>query len=313
MMVYTPAPPATFIPGYSGAGAYWPILLIGVDDAYTDFGPPHICSVIDAQVDVVTDVLVAEWIIPGNADNVDVTCYIRWRGTTGYTATATFVVTDGVGSDSATATRTTTTYGTSAITVTPTSSSGHPRYGQLWLRISTAGQLAQVNHVLSRFTPTIMAAGPLASGAAKVASWGFSDGAYPSEVVARAANNLRAIARDRPACLAGGLGAADAVGPFPPAGPSYGVTSSTFEIVDRWIQPFSEVARRPYRLALKLGGTDPEAKLTIGGWSFTATGTGWHFDLPTLALAEGMYGSLYLRSTSGGTCQVNTWQLLREP
>lgn len=313
-MTYLPVTPGSLVAELLGSSTRWGRVLDNADAAYIDYDPPIFgpvtCSL---EVTAAVDTLIGEVYLPANQDATPVACLIRWRGKAGYTATATWTVTDGVGSDSTTATTTASTYGTSQLVVTPTSSSG-PRKGRLYLRQSTAGQLAQVVQALVKYKPAAtFPAGLKASGAARFdGAWPVAGYPIPREVVQRAHNNIAATARSRPAGLAGGWNRVTSGG-TPASGPIYSVTGTTWTLVERWLQPRSDDARRPYLLAVKLGGTNPEARMVVGPYVLAATGTGWTVAEAELTLAEALRCAIYLRSSSGGTATLETWQIMRSP
>lgn len=310
-MAYSPIPVQALVPGYPGNGVYWGALLSNVDDAYTAFGPQIIGGCVKWAMDSTTQALMGEWLIPRDADNARLAVDLWWRGTTGHTATATFEVSDGFDSDYDAITNTSSSWSHATITVTPVSTSGHPRWGRVYLESSSAGQVAAIAAMACYYSPASYPDGLLASGAAKVAAWSTADRAVPSRVVARAANNIRAIARDRSCGIAGGMHRTGTVTPAP-AGPDYEVTGSAWQLVERFVTPYHDPGRRLYRLGVKAAGTAPEWRFVVGGHLWEGSGTGWSYDQPELALPEGATGSLYLRSTSGGICHIDTWQLLRE-
>lgn len=307
-MAYSPIPVQALVPGYPGNGAYLAALLQNADEAYATYGPAIINQCTKWSTTLAVQTLAGEWIIPQNEDNVRVGVDIYWRGTTGFTATASFEITDGVDGDNDTETNTDSAYSHSTITVTPSSSTGHPRFGRLYLDTSSAGQTVAVAALNCYYYPSTFPTGVQASGAAQVADWAASGRAIPREVMERAANNIRAVARSRAACLAGGM---TSFGTWP-AGPTYDVTGTTWGLVERFIVPGNDPGRRKYRLAVKGAGTDPEWRFVVGSRVWEDSGTWWSYDTPELALPEGTPGALYLRSTSGGTATISTWQLLRE-
>lgn len=311
-MAYTPLVPDVLrpgLPGNSQIGA----LLNNIDGAYLDYGPPIFgpvaCS-LESQSD--TDVLVAEIDLPDNEDNVLVYCRIRWRGTTGYTATVTFEIDDGGTIDTDTDTNAATAYSATTLTITPTSTNT-PRVARLYLRTSTAGQVAHIAGVLIGYAPASFPTGILESGAGIFdGAWNYANAPIPSEVIERAHNNLRAIARSRPAGLAGGLTRVDAGG-VPSSGPVYEVTGTTWTLVDRWLQPGSDEGRRWYRLCMLLSSTGggPEARMSIGPYVWAVSGDGWHETVVQLSLNEAMRCAIYLRESTGGDAVLNTWQVQR--
>lgn len=314
-MAFNPIPIPALVPGLAGNSARFGQALDNADAAYTEYGPSLINCATKWNTDADTDVLMGEWIVPKNEDNIRVAVDIWWRGASGHTATATLSVGDGVGADTDTATRTSSSFAHSTLDVLPNASSGHPRFASLFLRTSTAGQRAEIASMCSYFLPSGYATGVNPSGAAKLGAWDVADRAVPSEVIGRLQNNIISVAKDRPCGLAGGMHAnfsSSLIGA--PAGPDYSVTGAIWQTVDRFIvPPHDSGARRRYRLAVKATGDDPEWRINIGGYVWQGTGTGWSFDLPKLVLPEGTFGSVSLRSATNGDCHINTWQLLREP
>lgn len=311
-MVYVPAKPTVFVPELVGNATAYGTLLANIDSAYVDYAPPIVGPVATKfQVGSTTNVLVAEWQIRGNADAVPMYCTIRWRGTTGFTATATFEVDDGSTSDSDTVTSTTDSWSTDTIVVTP-STNVTPRFGRLYLRINDAAQRTYCANLVSGYAPSSFAAGALPSGCAKFGGAWLADGLpITTEAIERAHNNLRNLARDRVCGIAGGFNrSASGPGAAPP-GPTYETSSSSLTLVDRWLVPYTDTDRRPYFFAFKLAGTDPEVMWRVGGATSHVSGAGFWNSTEDLALSKGMQGEIYLRSTSGGACSMSTWQIQR--
>lgn len=288
-----------------------------VDEVIYRWGPPifgpAMCSL---AVTSDTYTLVAEIQLLADDDNVPIACRIQWRGTTGHTATCQLEVSDeGETSDVATATNTSSSYSFSTITVTPTSSDT-PRVARLWLKTSTAGQIAQITEVLFVYMPSGLPTGVQPSGACKIdgafCTGDYLDHTVPREVVERAHNTIRGVARSRLAGLAGGLTQVDQGG-TPAAGPDYTITGTAWKTCERWLQPGSDEGLRYYMLALKLSGTDPEARMTVGAHVYEAVGVGWHVTVVPIALSEGMACAIFLRSSSGGDAVLETWQVSRAP
>lgn len=307
-MSYTPIVPATLVPGISGADDAWGALIANLDDAYLAYQPQQLCCATSLEVSSVTQTQVAEFLLPGNLDNCRVTLLAWWRGTTGYTATLTFDITDGIDSDQASTTSVSSSYAHSTVQVTPSSSTGPLRWGRVYLN-SDSVQLARIEHLTVFIEPASYPTGLGADGAAKLSGWDLdsTSGAVPSEVVQRMARNVRALARARRKCLVSGLHR------YGSGVPNYEVTGSSFQLVERFVWPGGDPARRTYRTALKLAGTDPEAKLVVGPYVYTPSASGWSYDTPELHLPAGLPGYLYARSTSGGTARVDTFQMFREP
>lgn len=310
-MAYTPLVPDVLRPGLPGDSQLG-TLLDNVDGAFVDYGPPIFgpcaCSL---ESQSVTDVLVAEIDLPDNEDNVLVYCRIRWRGTTGYTATVTFEIDDGGTVDTDTDTSTTSSWAGITLAITPTSTNT-PRVARLYLRTSTAGQVAQIASVLIGYAPASTPTGILESGFGHFDGTWVGDFPIPSEVIERAHNNLRAIARSRPAGLAGGITRVDAGG-TPASGPVYEVTGTTWTLVERWLQPGSDEGRRWYRLCMLLSGSgsNPEARMSIGPYVWAVAGDGWHEQVVQLSLNEAMRCAIYLRNSGGGDAVLHTWQVQR--
>ena len=91
------------------------------------------------------------------------------------------------------------------------------------------------------------------------------------------------------------------------------MTGTAWKTADRWIQPGSDEGLRYYMLAVKLSGTDPEARMTVGAHLYECVGVGWHVTIVPIALSEGMRGAIFLRSSSGGDAVMETWQVTRAP
>lgn len=311
-MTYFPADPDAFRPGLPGNATPPSSLLENADSAYIDYGPPIfgpvVCS-LGTTFD--SDQVVCEIDLPANEDNVPVYCRIRWRGTTGHTATVTFEVDDGGTVDTDTDTNTSSSYTTTSLLVTPTSNN-YPRVARLWLRTSTLGQVAQIISVVIGYAPPSTPTDMTAAGVGLfLGAWGGADDPIPREVIGRAHNNLRGIARDRPAGLAGGITRAVWGAATPSAGPVYEVSGNTWTQVERWLQPGSDEGRRYYRLCMLLSGDDPEARMTIGSYVWAISGTGWHEAVVQISLNEGMRCAIYMRSSSAGDVVMNTWQVQR--
>jgi len=305
-MVYAPNDPSTIIAGLNGDSSAFAALLANVDDAYVNHGPTLVCCSVSFEVSATSATPVGEFVIPANDDNNRVRFWAYWRGTTGYTATLTFEVVDGAGTvlGSGTATSTSSSYAFSVINVTPTGSG--VRYGRISLHAS-AVQLARIEHIVASVYPSSTPAGLTTSGWAQVSGWDLSPtGPIPSEVVARLSNNTRAVARIRPCGLVSGLHR------YGGGVPNYEVTGNVYTLVDRFYWPGGDLDRRKYRASIRLGGTDPQARLVVGPYSFECSAAGWQHDLPTLYLPQGSPGFVYCRSTSGGTAQLRTYQMLRE-
>jgi hypothetical protein len=311
-VVYVPAAPTVFVPELLGDASKYGLLLDNLDGAYVDYAPPIFGPVATRfQVQDLSDQLVAEWQIRGNADAVPMYCIIRWRGTTGFTATATFEVDDGTTTDTDSVISVTSSWATAMMTVTP-STNASTRFGRLYLRVSDAAELVMCASLVTGYAPTSFPTGVLDSGCAKFdGAWANTGLPINTEVIERAHNNLRNLARDRRCGLAGGLNRFDMVGSGGPPGPTYAAAGDEFTLVERWLHPGSDIGPRPYFVGIKLAGTDPEARIKIGGYTSIVTGTGWHAATPELSLSKGMRGSIYLRSTSGGSAAMSTWQVAR--
>lgn len=311
-MTYFPADPDVFRPGLPGNATPSSQLLENVDTAYVEYGPPIfgpvVCS-LGTTFD--SDQVVCEIDLPANEDNVPVYCRIRWRGTTGHTATVTFEVDDGGTVDTDTDTNTSSSYTTTSLLVTPTSNN-YPRVARLWLRTSTLGQIAQIISVVVGYAPPSYPTDVTAVGVGIFGgAWASGNYPIPREVIGRAHNNLRGIARDRPAGLAGGITRVVWGAATPSAGPVYEVSGDTWTQVERWLQPGSDEGRRYYRLCMLLSGDDPEARMTIGSYVWAISGTGWHETVVQISLNEGMRCAIYMRSSSAGDVVMNTWQVQR--
>lgn len=305
-MTYVPNDPSALVAGLNGDSLALQRILNNVDDAYTNHGPTLVCCSVSFEVSATTKTAVGEFVIPANDDNNRVRFWAWWRGTTGHTATLTFEVIDAGGSvvGSGTATSSSSSYGYSVINVTPTGSG--LRYGRISLHSSSV-QLARVEHVVASVYPNSLPTGVTTSGWAQASWWDLAPtGPFPSELSARCANNIRAVGRIRPCGLVSGMHR------FGGGVPNYEVTGSVYTLVDRFIWPGGDLERRKYRTSLRLGGTDPQARIIVGPYAFEASTSGWNHDTPTVYLPSGLPGFLYARSTSGGTAQVKTYQMLRE-
>ena len=315
-MAYSPGTDV-FRPGLQGNSGQWANMVINVDQVYTDYGPPIFgpaaCSLL---VMATTDVKVAEIDLPANVDNVPIYCRIRWRGTTGVTATVTFEIDDGGTVDTDTDTSTSSSYSTSTLLITPTSEN-NPRVARLYLRAGLAGA-AQIVNVVFGYAPAAPAAGVLPSGVARLeGAWFATNAAIPTEVIERSHNNVRAVAIDRPAGLAGGLNRYDGGG-TPAPGPVYNLPkagstlpTSTWQQVERWLQPGSDVGLRFYRLSMLLEGDAVEARMVVGPYTWSVAGYGWHSTVVAIALSEGMRCAIYLRSSAANPVSMSTWQVQR--
>lgn len=322
-MAYIPTTDGVLRPGLPGDAAVYKQVLDNVEGVYLDYAPPIFgpaaCSL---EVDQDTDQLVAEIDLPDNLDAVRLYCRIRWRGTTGHTATVTFAVDDLSGTiDTDTDTSTTTSYATTTLLVTP-STTTDARLARVYLRTSTTGQVAQIAHIVIGYAPETFPDGVLPSGAAKLipGEWDDTDDEVPSEIIERAHNNLICITADRPCGLAGGINRVSAGG-VASSGPVYEVRQasspvpgSDWQLMDRWLQPASDVGLRWYRLSVRISdGSDPsaETRMQIGSYQWVAAGLGWHTTVVELSLAEAVPCSIYLRSPATGDCDLSTWQVMR--
>lgn len=315
-MSYSPGADV-FRPGLQGNNGQIANLMANVDQIYADYGPPIFgpvaCSLL---VMATTDVKVAEIDLPANVDNVPIYCRIRWRGTTGVTATVTFEIDDGGTVDTDTDTNTSSSYSTSTLLITPTSEN-NPRVARLYLRAGLAGA-AQIVNVVFGYAPAAPAAGVLPSSVARLEeAWADDNAEIPTEVIERSHNNIRAVAIDRPAGLAGGLNRYDGGG-TPAPGPVYNLPkagstlpTSTWQQVERWLQPGSDVGLRFYRLSLLLEGDGVEARMVVGPHTWSVAGDGWHSTVVAIALSEGMRCAIYLRSSTAADVAMSTWQAQR--
>ncbi|MFO0749123.1 MAG: hypothetical protein U1F43_26195 [Myxococcota bacterium] len=71
------------------------------------------------------------------------------------------------------------------------------------------------------------------------------------------------------------------------------MTSSTYTLVDRFIFPTGDTERRKYRVGLKLSGTNPNARIVCGGYTYEATASGWNQDTPTIKTSWHVSGFVY--------------------
>jgi hypothetical protein len=308
-MTYVPLTPGALVPGLTG-DRYVTLLLQSLDAAYELYQVPLLNAHCSLEASSSSAVEVAQFVLPGNLDNRDILIIALWRGTTGQTAQLKFVVDDGVLDDEVNLSSTTSSYAVAQATLPLVNTVGPLRYGTIFLSC-TGAALARIAHLFVAIPKAASYAdGVLPSGAAKLAGWDLTAtrGTWPTEVVQRMTANMRAIARDRRACLASGLHRFGGSGR-----PNYEHTGSAFKLVDRFLWPGGDPDRRLYRVAMRLSGDDPRARIQLGPYDFTADSGGWNFNLPTLHLPSGLQGFVWVRSNSGGTARLNTWQIFREP
>lgn len=305
--MYTPAPADVFRPGLLGDNDQVRSTIQQTAEAYLDYGPPIFYGAVSLSTTSDSDELVAEFDLPANEDQCPIYFKVVWRGTDTYTATMTLQIVGNVVDDEV-VTRTSTSWGSITRTITPTSV-GDDRLARIYLRQSTSGQLAQIAFIGIGYAPQGLShpAGPLPSGYVSTSEWesGWdTDQPMPSELVQRALNNMAFLARDRPAGLAGGVSVIDMGGTQTP-GPMYESASSTWETVERWLQPGSDIGLRWYRLTAKLeGGGD--CRIIIGSCVWEFTGDGRHSTVVQLSLGEAEEGVILLRGAT-----LVSWQMMR--
>lgn len=300
-MALTKLEPATLIPGITGDNANIGTVLANADAAY-EYGP----AILDdggfqASTASASDVVVANVRVPGNADKVPVTLMVRVKTTAG-TATVTLAL----GAATTTGTTTSTSFVWLTITVTPAVAG--PINGKI--KLKTSAGTASIEGVSVFFAPGAPANGLLPSGFAKTAWWDqdATAGPFPSYLAKQLWNNPRAVARDRPAGLYGGI-----------QDVSHGTVrwsnnTTTPALVEKWMQPLSDIGSRPYRIVANLAGTNPKLQVNLGGFLWTVTGTGWQETTKDLAIPAGVIGTAHLWLSSGvGTCYLDTLQVFREP
>lgn len=314
-MAYVKQEPTALLPGLSGAANAVGLVLNNADSCY-EYAPQVLCDPrFRASTSSGSDVKVAEWVIPKNADLVPIYVAARIKTTAG-TATLTFKYTDGTTTLTTTIARTNTSYTWVALAVSGGLSAGvHPKFGQLFLR-TTAGT-ASVESVLCVYYPIgpYPADGVLASGFCKTFWWDrdSSEDAFPSLLAQQILANPRAVARDRGAALFSAAQDLTHGSTGDDGSTRYLTTSTTLDLVERWIQPASDVGLRKYRLSAYLSGTNPELQVTLGSYVWLVSGTGWQHDTPELSLGNAVRGTAHLRVASGaGTAYLDTLQVLRE-
>ncbi len=307
-MTYNPIPAGVLVPGLGGE-RYVSQLLGSLDSCYEQHQVQVLNCATSLEVSSSSATLVAEFVLPGNLDNRDIQVKALWRGTTGQTAELKVVVDDGVTTDEDQLNSTTSSYALDTLTLPLVNTSGPLRYVQIYLSC-TAAALTRIDHLVCLIpAPVTYPDGPLASGAAKLDGWALTStsGPWPREVVQRMTENVRAVARDRRSCLVSALHRYGA------SGPNYEKPGNTFQLVERFLWPGGDPALRKYRVSLKLGGTNPQARLQLGPYELLATGAGWSQQTPSLYLPRGTPGFLWVQSTSGHTANVDTFQMFREP
>lgn len=314
---YVSNAPGALVPGLRGSAVPWGVIVENSDAAYDGYLPDILSSGVTIDVESASFVDVLEWWLPANYDNTPFAVDLWWRGDTGETATARLTVSDGSNSDSAEITSSTNVLAKGSLTVTPSSSSASatPRKATLALKITGTNKTVSVDHVLSFYgQPSSLPTGVQPSGWASLNGWdldGAGDGgAQASEPTVRAANNARAVARDRPAGLVGFLDDIRTTG-------ARNTTSlASWELFHRWLQPFSDVGPRRYRFVVNLNRTStavPAALITLGNYQHEVSGVGVHHFTADLALGSGIQGTAHVKVDSGsGNAYLPTLQILRE-
>lgn len=310
-MAYVPQETGDFFPGLLGDAAAWQGVVDNDLEVFAAYAPQVVASRAEGQTTSATFVTLFQWDLPGNADNEDLAVVIRWKSDGVNTATAQVTVD---GTDTATATTTSGSWTITTITVTPTTAAGAtPRVVSLELKVAGGGT-ALIDSVCCALAPGAPAAGELASGYARAdAAWYATGAPIDSGRVSRLWNNVRAIARDRPACIVGLLD---------------DVTSQTSravwqtadeDLVWRFLWPPSDPTVRDFRFSVYLtadGTAVPEVRMQFGPYTVTKTGTGWHrftVEADPLMLAGSLCRVTLAVSSGTGNAYLKTLQMFREP
>lgn len=309
-MAYSPLEPDALVPGIAGTTEYWQDVADNADEVYEDYAPTIAGGLLDVQSTSGSFVVVAHWVMPHNADNVDVITRIRWRVSGGATAEAR--VTIGATTSAATSTTSATTTDGSR-QVTP-AYAAHPTECYLEVRISAGAGTVFVDGLLCCLVATAPAGGTLASGYARGdAQWYATDEPIPSERVERLIDGPRLIARDREACVVCAMDDAQAAG----TRAKWSTSAATWTQVMRIVMFAADTVTRTYRVSARLRSTaapNPSLLVGIGGQELQLDGAtdGWYHGTLTLPPSV-LLGTVSVKlDGAGGYAIVDTLQILRE-
>lgn len=312
-MAYVKQEPTVWVPGLAGSANAVGNLLVNATEIGAIYAPPILIDPrFYAETTSPSDILIARFAWPRNADLSDIVVQVRCKTTSG-TLTATAELRDGTNADTQTTTTTSSSYTWKTLVLSPSTvtPSTHPKHVYLYLR-TTAGT-ASISGIVARFAPSYPpGSGVRASGFCET-NWWDRDATVdplPSAVMEQVLRNPRAIARDRPAGLFG------VVQDQPHAFSRYMTSSLHPKVVERFILPFSDPGRRLYRVSAMTsapGGGSAYVELQIGGYTWDVAPGAWMHEVVELSIPPMTRCTARLHSSNGSMVYLDSLQILREP